>query len=121
MSELVTIKNDLWQFAEPEKAKILQRFFKAIPGGYGEGDRFIGVKVPFQRKIAGKYYKIIPPEETAKLLRDPFHECRLTALFILCLQFEKGVILSKTSSICFFAKTLSYDAPHYAPLCHRKI
>lgn len=90
MSALMAIKEELKQFADPEKAVILRRFFKAFPGGYGEGDRFMGVKVPFQRKIARKYYKKISLKETEKLLQDAFHECRLTALFILCLQFEKG-------------------------------
>jgi len=59
VSDPLTIKNELERFADPAKAAILTRFFKAVPGGYGEGDRFLGVKVPFQRTIARKYYKYV--------------------------------------------------------------
>jgi hypothetical protein len=43
--------------ANPEKAAYLPRFFKAVPGGYGEGDLFLGVTVPLQRKIARDHYR----------------------------------------------------------------
>ncbi|MGI5876817.1 MAG: DNA alkylation repair protein [Dethiobacteria bacterium] len=87
---VLKIKNELQQYADPEKAEFLPRFFKAAPGGYGEGDLFLGVKVPFQRKISRKYYKEISLQEVEKLLQDSFHECRLTALIILCLRFAKA-------------------------------
>ena len=84
------IKSDLARFADPEKAAHHMDYFKACPGGYGEGDRFIGVSVLHQRKIARKYFKEINLEEMEELLRDPVHEYRLTALFILVLKFEKA-------------------------------
>lgn len=87
MSYVEKIKADLEQYADPEKRKFLPRFFRAVPGGYGEGDIFMGVTVPPQRKIARKYYKAIPLEDVEKLLQDPFHECRLTALLVLCLRY----------------------------------
>ena len=90
MNYVERIKYELEQHADPVKAEFLPRFFKAIPGGYGEGDRFIGVQVPLQRKIARKYFKDISLGETERLLQDPLHECRLTALFILCLRYEKA-------------------------------
>lgn len=83
-----TIKRELKAVARPEKAAFYPKFFKAAPGEYGEGDRFLGVVVPDQRKIARKY-RDLPRQELDKLLADPFHECRLTALFILVHQFEK--------------------------------
>ncbi len=65
----------------------LERFFKCGKGGYGEGDRFIGVSVPDQRRIAGQF-RSLPLEETAKLLDSPIHEHRLTGLFILVRQYK---------------------------------
>lgn len=87
MSYVEKIKSGLEQYADAEKREFLPRFFRAVPGGYGEGDIFMGVTVPLQRKIARKYYKAIPLEDVEKLLQDPLHECRLTALLVLCLRY----------------------------------
>ncbi|HCL57784.1 MAG TPA: DNA alkylation repair protein [Spirochaetia bacterium] len=83
------IKNDLKEFSDQKKKGFLPRFFQAFPGGYAEGDQFIGVTVPNQRMIAKKYFQDISLEETASLLREPIHEYRLTALFLLVYKFEK--------------------------------
>lgn len=107
MNTHMAIKEELEQFADSEKAVVLSRFFKAVPGGYGEGDRFMGVKVPFQRKIARKYYKKVSLQEAEQLLQEPFHECRLTALFILCLQFEKGCAEDREEIVNVYLRNLS--------------
>ena len=73
----------------PEKAAFFPRFFKAGPGEYGEGDKFLGVIVPEQRKIA-RQFSSLPQLEIKKLLDSPFHECRLTAVLILVRQFEQA-------------------------------
>jgi hypothetical protein len=52
MNTIQSIKTELKQQADPEKAAYLPQFFNAVPGGYGEGDRFWGVAVPLQRKSA---------------------------------------------------------------------
>jgi 3-methyladenine DNA glycosylase AlkD len=75
--------------ADPEKAKILQRFFKTGPGQYGEGDVFAGIKVPVIRKLVRKY-RDIPIGETVKLLQSPVHEERLLALLILVEKYRRG-------------------------------
>ncbi len=108
MSQVKTIKSELAQFADPEQAAILTRYFKALPGGYGEGDRFMGVKVPFQRKIARKYFRQISLRETERLLQDPYHECRLTALFILCLRFEKRSEADREEVVQLYVNNLPY-------------
>ena len=73
--------HDLNQVIDPVKAKFLPHFFKTGKGEYGEGDKFIGVTVPQQRLIANKYLNLRIPE-IRKLLHQPVHECRLTALLI---------------------------------------
>lgn len=79
----------LEQQADPARAQGSSRFFKTGPGQYGEGDQFFGVSVPAQRLVA-KQYKDLPLAECVKLLRVPYHECRLTALFILVGQSERA-------------------------------
>jgi 3-methyladenine DNA glycosylase AlkD len=79
----------LTPFIEEEKARFLPRFFMAIPGGYGEGDRFLGVRVPSTRKVAKAYFSITP-DEIASLLHSPWHEVRLCALFILVERYRKS-------------------------------
>ena len=91
---LTNIKKDLIDLKNPEKAKILEGFFKTGEGQYGEGDRFLGVTVTRQRQVAKKYrnLRLIDLE---KLLSSNFHEYRLTALIILCLQFKKAGALER--------------------------
>ncbi|HTZ41479.1 MAG TPA: DNA alkylation repair protein [Syntrophales bacterium] len=84
-----TIHADIRRLANPEKAKLLQRFFKTSPGQYGEGDVFAGIPVPATRKLARKY-RDIPIGCAADLLKSPLHEERLLALLILVEQYRKG-------------------------------
>ena len=90
MDVIEAIKNDLHSYIEFEKAAHLPKFFKAYPGGYGEGDLFLGVTVPNQRKVASKYSKIITMDELEELFSSKYHEHRLTAIFMLVLKYEKA-------------------------------
>lgn len=72
-----------------EKAEFLPKFFKAFPGGYGEGDQFLGVIVPEQRKVAKACFREISLVEISELLQNSYHEVRLTALMMLVYRFEK--------------------------------
>ena len=83
------IKKELNNLKNTEKAKILSRFFKTGKGEYGEGDNFLGIVVPEQRKIAKKY-KDLSLNDIQTLLSTNIHEYRLTSLFILVLQYEKS-------------------------------
>ncbi|HKL22618.1 MAG TPA: DNA alkylation repair protein, partial [Tichowtungia sp.] len=76
------IKAALENEANPDKARHHQGFFKTGPGGYGEGDKFIGVSLPAQRRIA-KIYRDTPAGDLAQLLRSEIHEHRSTALLIM--------------------------------------
>lgn len=95
------VKVELEAQADPEKAAFFPRFFKTGPGEYGEGDRFIGVTVPFQRKIARRYREL-PLDELEKLLYDPYHECRLTGLLILVEQYQRCRDSGARAGLCDF-------------------
>jgi 3-methyladenine DNA glycosylase AlkD len=89
MSVHEQVKAELVKLSDPERAIKLQGFFKTGMSEYGEGDVFIGVRVPDQRRIAKKY-RNISLTDVLELLRSEIHEHRLTALFILTEQFNKG-------------------------------
>jgi 3-methyladenine DNA glycosylase AlkD len=72
-----------------EVAAVSARFFQTGPGEYGEGDVFIGVRVPVIRKVA-KEFKTLPLSEVEAVLHSEIHEERLLALVIMVSQFEKS-------------------------------
>jgi 3-methyladenine DNA glycosylase AlkD len=86
---LADLRRELLASADPAKAEGLQRFFKTGPGQYGEGDRFLGVRVPQLRRVA-RSYRTLDREFVLELLRSPWHEERLLALLILVEQYRRG-------------------------------
>ncbi len=93
---LNSIRHELRLHADPSRALKLQRFFKTGPGEYGEGDRFLGIRVPDTRRVARKY-RDIPLKEVVTLLHSAFHEERLAALILLVHQYQKGSLAEQTS------------------------
>lgn len=89
MQTLDEIHQRLRALASPPTAKISQSFFKTGLGEYGEGDRFIGIRVPVLRSLAREFGGI-SLAELLKLLRSPIHEERLLALVILVNQFARA-------------------------------
>jgi len=89
MTQLSELRKELKENADPEQAKNLQRFFKTGKGEYGEGDIFLGIKVPVQRKIC-KDFTEIDLDEIQELLNSDIHEERMCALFILVSKYKKA-------------------------------
>ena len=89
VSEADAIRSELRALADPDKAKILLRFFKTGPGDYGAGDRFHGIVMPGVRKIV-KAHVQAARTDTLDLLHSAFHEERMTALLILVEQYKRG-------------------------------
>lgn len=87
MSVIQKIKAELRKKSSPEKAFGMQRFFKTGKGEYGEGDKFLGVSVPDQRKISGAFWAEADEAVIGSLLDSPIHEERLTGVFILVKKF----------------------------------
>jgi len=85
---LEQLKKELRKTANPQKARLLQGFFKTGKGEYGEGDIFLGVMVPETRKTAIKF-KNISLKDIGELLKSKFHEERLCALLLLVHNYEK--------------------------------
>lgn len=83
------VKAALETYANADDAVFLQRFFKTGAGQYGEGDIFIGVRVPKTRLVC-KTFKPLPLSEIQVLLDSPVHEHRLAGLIIMTLQYPKA-------------------------------
>lgn len=91
MTELTaaSVREALAAFASPKRAAELQWFFKTEPGGYGEGDRFLGLTVPQSREVSRRF-RDLPAAELYDLASSEWHEHRLCALHIMVLQFQRA-------------------------------
>ena len=74
-----------------EQRKILMRFFKTGKGEYGEGDEFLGLKVPQTREVVKAVWKDFPLDEVPELLMNRWHEVRLCGFLILVEKFERSL------------------------------
>ncbi len=86
---LKEVKAHMLELSNPKIAEHSQRFFKTGPGEYGEGDVFLGIRVPVTRKVARKFREL-PLGQVLKLVKSKYHEERLLALFMLVALFKKG-------------------------------
>lgn len=82
IEELKNLKDD-------KQSEHLMRFFKTGKGQYGEGDKFLGIRVPQTRAIAKKYYLVTNFEKLKEMLKNEYHEIRLCALLMMVLIYEK--------------------------------
>ncbi len=87
MTTAASVQKDLAAFARLNRVSDYLRFFKAGPGEYGEGDEFIGVRVPDSREVA-KTHKDLPLPEIQKLLDSKIHEERFVGLVIMTNRFK---------------------------------
>ena len=71
-----------------EQSVGLMRFFKTGKGEYGEGDKFLGIKVPQTRAVVKAYWKKCCLNDLEPLIASPYHEIRLCALLILVQIFK---------------------------------
>jgi 3-methyladenine DNA glycosylase AlkD len=101
------IKDRLQELASPETAEILQKFFKTGPGEYGEGDIFIGVRVPDLRKLA-KEFQDIAISEIRAFLASSIHEERFLALLILVRNYGRGDDIEKKKIYDLYLENTSY-------------
>ena len=107
MLTLNELQKELQQLADPEQKEVLQRFFKTGKGEYGEGDIFLGIKVPVQRKVAKKYHAL-SLTDIQTLLESQIHEYRLTALIILSNCYSKSDDNNKQALFNFYIHNTQY-------------
>ncbi len=100
---LQELDKELKEHSNPEKAKILQKFFKTGPGEYGEGDIFLGLTSAENKEIAKKFKKL-ETEEIQELLNSEIHEKRVIALRILVEQYKKAKPEGKQKIFEFYLK-----------------
>ncbi len=103
--ELQSILRALQGLVRPEKAKFLPQFFKAFPGGYGEGDRFLGVVVPDIRNVA-KRHRNARTTTISQLLDSPFHELRMCALLIIVDRFQRAEVEDRSLLVKLYLSKL---------------
>lgn len=84
------LANDLIAAGNQSDALFLQGFFKTGRGEYGEGDRFLGVRVPKTRKIANKFINELNLKDLNELLQNKWHEVRFAALVVMTCQYKKA-------------------------------
>ena len=100
LKELKTLSNI--QIAEHA-----QRFFKTGIGQYGEGEKFLGIRVPVLRKKAEKY-KYLSLDEISCLLQSQFNEIRLISLFILIKHYEKSDDKHKEEIVNLYVEKIEF-------------
>ena len=74
--------------ADPSQVAGLSRFFKTGPGQYGEGDKFLGIKVPVTRQVVKACWREVGLPELEECIRSEYHEVRLAALLTLVQLFS---------------------------------
>ena len=80
MNRLLT---EMLAHADPAQVAGLSRFFKTGPGQYGEGDRFLGIKVPVTREIVKACWREVDRAGLEECIGSEYHEVRLAALLTL--------------------------------------
>ena len=75
--------SNMLSHADPSQAPGLARFFKTGPGQYGEGDKFLGIKVPVTREVVRRCWREVGFAELEECLASEYHEVRLAGLLAL--------------------------------------
>lgn len=107
MKKVKALQTKLRKSGSKKNAVISQKFFKTGPGGYSEGDIFLGLKVPQVRTLV-KEFLDLSPRELTELLKSPYHEERLSALLIMVSQFEKSAAPEQRKGYAFYLKNIKY-------------
>lgn len=95
---VLEVMNTLNTLGNPVIAAHSQRYFKTGPGEYGEGDVFIGIRVPLTRTVVRQFKDLSTPE-IVELAQSPVHEHRLCAVLILTGQFTRAKTVQQRAEL----------------------
>ena len=84
------LKTRMMQAANLSLVEGLSRFFKTGKGQYGEGDFFLGIKVPVTRAIVKECWKDVSSADLEECISSEYHEIRLAALLCLVRIFKSS-------------------------------
>ncbi len=107
MSTAKRLQDQLYKIADPTRAEHSARFFKTAKGEYGYGDVFLGITVPAQRRVARDFVGL-PLTQIQILLQSKTHEHRLSAVFILVVQYKKADAKHQKAIYDFYLKNTRY-------------
>ena len=97
--------------ADPSQVAGLARFFKTGPGQYGEGDKFLGIKVPVTRAVVKECWRQVGFQELEECIESEYHEVRLAALLTLIEIFKHAGKLTPAATPTAGAIALTPSAP----------
>lgn len=101
------LRRRLKALADPAHAKTAQWFFKTGPGEYGEGDKFLGIRVPSLRTLV-REFATLDRASIVSLLKSPWHEERLLAVLILVRQYERGSEPQRNAILSLYLQSLRH-------------
>ena len=87
-TQMNTLLKQMLSHANPAQVPGLMRFFKTGPGQYGEGDKFLGIKVPITREIVKQCWRSASITELEECINSEYHEVRLAGLLALIQKFK---------------------------------
>jgi len=79
---------EIFAHQDPTQIEGLSRFFKTGKGQYGEGDKFLGIKVPVTREVVKQYWQETTFDDLEVCIASEYHEMRLAALLTLVQIFK---------------------------------
>lgn len=102
--------NAMYRQRDPSKVEGLSRFFKTGPGQYGEGDVFLGIKVPITRMVVKELWSEVSFDDLEECMASEYHEVRLAALLCLVRIFKSARkdISLKQKCVDFYLSNIKY-------------
>jgi 3-methyladenine DNA glycosylase AlkD len=105
--KLRELRKRLRRFASAQDAQFLQHFFKTGPSEYGEGDQFLGIRVPVVRRLV-REFRGLSMADTCELLHSPIHEERLLALLMLVDAYDRGTESERAAIFRLYLDNTAY-------------
>lgn len=107
MTTATAIRRQMRILGDTKVASHSQRFFRTGPGEYGEGDKFLGIRVPIVRKLV-REHRGAPIKSVLTLLRSPWHEERQFAVLSLAARYKDGDELEQCEIFDAYIANLKY-------------